>query len=152
MGFTIFKINTNTGRTFLLDYSDPTKYAHIIARLKSVEFQRTITAVSIVRPCGKGTKCPVCDRRAIVVCDDCGEAEDAHCDMGVQYSLPRPKKYDRVFFVLETIEPDSNTKGYDRIQCFADEVQIIATVHKSQPSVCVVLHKLGIQRYNPFEA
>ena len=146
----MFKINTRDGLTFILDYSKQAESLSIIEKLKSADFQRTITAVSIVEECGKATKCARCGRKAVVFCTDCGEDDGAHCNMGVQYSLPRPKDCERVFFLLEDAEADSKTKGYERIQCFADGVQIVATVHKSQPSVCVVLHKRGKQRYNPF--
>ena len=146
----MFKINVSSGLTFILDYSKQAESHDIITKMKSADFQRTITAVSIVEECGKATKCVRCGRKVTVFCMDCGEDDDAHCNMGVQYSLPRPKDCERVFFLLEDVEPNKRTKGYERIQCFADGIQIVATVHKGQPSVCVVLHKKGKMRYNPF--
>jgi len=148
----MFKLNCNTGHTYLFDTEEPDEYANLLMRLKNIEFQNSITAVSIVRHCGRGVKCPVCNRKARILCQECGEIEhDTKCQMGVQYSLPRPKKYNKVFFVLESVQPSDVTKGYERIKCFADEVQIVATVHKSQPSVCVTLHKIGNIRYNSFK-
>lgn len=70
---------------------------------------------------------------------------------GAQYSLPRPRGFNNIFFHAESIEPDEEhrVKGGERIMCVFDDVRLAMMVHNSQPAARVSIFKTGKQRFNP---
>lgn len=70
---------------------------------------------------------------------------------GVQYSLPSPPGFERVFMYAEQLEPNGQQrfKGGERIVCQADNVRAILMVHDAQRASRLSLSKTGIQCYNP---
>lgn len=71
----------------------------------------------------------------------------------VQYSLPIPVDFERIFVFAENLLPDKDKKfkGGERIVCQADDIRLSMMVHSSQRASRVTLSKTGIQCYNPIE-
>lgn len=72
-------------------------------------------------------------------------------EQGVQYSLVRPKGFNRVFFFAEIVEadPDMRIKGGERITAQMDETKIAIMVHRSQRAARISAMKTGKLRFNP---
>jgi hypothetical protein len=72
-------------------------------------------------------------------------------DKGVQYSLTRPKGFNRVFFFAEVVEadPELKIKGGERITAQMDETKISLMVHNSQRAARLSAMKTGKLRFNP---
>lgn len=148
MGSTMFKLNFNNGETCLCDPSDTYEFNSILEKLKSEKFQNSITAISIIRACGRAVKCPICKRSAMVSCTHCGsDIEGSRCAISTQYSMSRPRKCNSVKYTLEYVSNGSSSNGLERIRCFAGDMQITATVHHGQPSARVDIVKTGKIRF-----
>lgn len=72
---------------------------------------------------------------------------------GVQYSLPRPQGFRRVWMYAELLVPrlDQGFKGGERLVGQVDNVRATVMVHSSQRAARVSLSKPGTQCYNPLE-
>jgi hypothetical protein len=72
---------------------------------------------------------------------------------GVQYSLPTPPGFGRVFLFAEQLKPNGaqRFKGGERIVCQADDVRVTLMVHEAQRAARMSLSKIGTQCYNPIE-
>lgn len=72
-------------------------------------------------------------------------------DKGVQYSLTRPKGFNRVFFFAEVVQadPELKIKGGERITAQMDDTKIAIMVHQSQRAARVSAIKTGKIRFNP---
>jgi len=72
-------------------------------------------------------------------------------DKGVQYSLTRPKGFNRVFFFAEVVQadPELKIKGGERITAQMDDTKIAIMVHQSQRAARVSAMKTGKSRFNP---
>ena len=72
---------------------------------------------------------------------------------GVQYSMPRPAGFARVWLFAEAMPPDPELKfkGGERIIGQADNVRAILMVHEAQRAARISLSKPGWQCYNPIE-
>lgn len=70
---------------------------------------------------------------------------------GVQYSLPRPSDFGRIWLFAELLQPDDAVrfKGGERLVCQADETRVVVMVHDAQRAARVSLSKPGVQCYNP---
>lgn len=72
---------------------------------------------------------------------------------GVQYSLPRPDGFERVWLSAELLPPDQaqRFKGGERLICQADQSRMTLMAHDAQRAARVSLSKPGVQCYNPFD-
>jgi len=72
---------------------------------------------------------------------------------GVQYSLPRPDGFGRVFMFAERLEPDEGQKfkGGERLVLQAGDVRLVVMAHEAQRASRVSLTKTGTVVYNPLE-
>lgn len=72
---------------------------------------------------------------------------------GVQYSLPRPQGFRRVWLQAELLQPDPEhgVKGGERMIAQVDKVRVVVMAHSSQRAARVSLSNPGTQCYNPLE-
>jgi hypothetical protein len=133
----MFKIHTNDGITTPIDLSTSEQREYWKRMFSNSEYQAKITGITIVKRCGGKSKCEACG--------DKGKT----CNTGVQYSLSRPSKLQKVVYELEIVESDGNIKGGEKIICQAGEIRIIMMSHANQPACRVTVDKIGKQRYNP---
>lgn len=70
---------------------------------------------------------------------------------GVQYSLPRPTGFKRLWLFAESLDPDTDQrfKGGERIVIQADDMRVVLMAHDAQRAARVSLSKPGTQCYNP---
>jgi hypothetical protein len=73
-----------------------------------------------------------------------------HCN-GVQYSIPRPVGFRRIWLYAEYLQPDGDRgfKGGERLVVQFDDVRATAMAHSGQRAVRVGLSRTGTQCYNP---
>jgi len=149
----VLKIHTSDGKTHRIDLSDEEQARHWLALLKQSKFQREVTGVSVVQDCLGRMRCTNCKRTGHLVCQSCGQTlpSNSHTKTGVQYSLSRPDGFDSVFYEVERLdpEPDSKVRGGEKVTCFVGDLRATMMVHAGQPSVRVTLLKTGKRRYNP---
>lgn len=148
----MFKIQTKDGKTEVVDISrDEEKAKRLIKKLREEEYQDSITGISILKPCGGKTRCPIC-KRTNLLCKTCGsELKGSTCTTGAQYSFSRPGYSRKVLYVPEIIRPelDGGNKGGERIVVFVDGIKVVLMAHENQPALRVTLAKPGNIRYNP---
>ena len=72
---------------------------------------------------------------------------------GVQYSLPRPQGFQRVWMFAELLDPEPGKgfKGGERVVAQVDKVRVTVMAHSSQRAARVSLSNPGTQCYNPME-
>jgi hypothetical protein len=70
---------------------------------------------------------------------------------GVQYSIPRPVGFRRIWLFAEYLESDASHrfKGGERLTVQLDGVRVTAMAHNEQRAVRVSLSRTGTQCYNP---
>jgi hypothetical protein len=73
---------------------------------------------------------------------------------GVQYSIPRPMGFRRVWIFAEALQPDvaRRFKGGERAIVQLDNVRVVAMAHNEQRALRVSLSRVGAQCYNPLMA
>lgn len=149
----VLKIHTADGQTHRVDLGDEKQAKEWLSRLRDRSFQDSVTGISVIQDCHGRIRCTNCKKTGSLACKACGSAmaNDAYTKIGVQYSLSRPDGYGPVFYSVDKIdpEPDSKVRGGERVTCFAGDSRISMMVHAGQPSVRVTLLKTGKQRYNP---
>jgi hypothetical protein len=132
----VLKIHTSDGQTHRVDLANSEEAQKWLTRLAREDFQATINGVSLV------------ERHPVrVKCTGCGMSSCR--TIGVQYSIPRPESFRKVFFDVEAVEPNGRIKGGERVIVFADGVRLVMMAHASQPATRVSLTHVGKQKFNP---
>jgi hypothetical protein len=147
-------VHTKDGKTHKIDLSDEKQAKNLLSNLKEQKYQANITGVTVIRDCYGRVRCPKCKKAGFLSCSACGHEvpNNSNVKIGVQYSLSKPDGFTPVFYAIENIEPDEDSKirGGEKVICFSGATRVTMMVHNSQPSVRVTLLKIGKQRYNPY--
>lgn len=148
----MLKLHTSDGLTSRIDLENEAQARELLGRLKDPLYQAAVSGLSLSRSYASRNRCPGCGKACRVVCKECARGGgQERGEIGVQYSVSRPQGFSRVFYHAEAVEQDDEVglKGGERLVVFADDTRLTVMVHRSQPSVRVVLSKTGVQRYNP---
>jgi hypothetical protein len=132
----VLKIHTADGKTTAVDLADETQARDFFARLGRAEFQRAISGVTLVEEHSARAACPYCGARCAAL-------------LGIQYSVSRPQDFRHVETSAELIDAEGRVKGGERLIVYADDVKMTIMAHANQPSVRVVLAKVGRRKFNP---
>jgi hypothetical protein len=132
----LVKIHTSDGQTHRIDFSDAEIARVWIERLRSQKFQSTITGISVVGQHETRNRC-----------SECGAKTSGQ--VGVQYSVSRPQDFRAVEYEIEVVPEDGAAKGGTRVVLYVDDVRLVLTAHKSQPSARITVSKVGKRRFRP---
>ena len=127
----MFKIHTKDGLTTRIDLSNPEQLRAWNEKIKEIEFQKTITGISIVQTCGGKLKCNHCANHK------------TQCSTGIQYSVSKPDGFSKISFIPEHLTPNasSKSKGGAKITCIVDDIELVLMVHAKQPAARITLNK-----------
>ena len=152
----MLRINTKNGETFKLDLGDERQAAELIKMLADSEFQRSISAITVMKRYTRRHRCPNqgCKRLAKLVCPKCGEIHDdgEFSYMGNQFAIVKPDSFDKVCFEAEnSMINDGEDIGGEKLVLYAGDVQLTIMAYTQQPTARVTLRKIGKRRFNPGE-
>lgn len=150
----MLRINTKDGKTFKIDLNDKEQYEKLSELLSDNEFQKNITAITLMKRYSRKHKCTNrgCNKMAKLVCPDCGEVYDKgeFTYMGNQFALIKPDSFDKVCFEAEnSMINDGENVGGEKLVCYAGDIQLTIMSYSQQPTARVTMRKIGKRRYNP---
>jgi len=132
----VLRIQTTDGKAITVDLADEVQAREWLARLASAHYQRTISAVTLVEEHAARASCPECGERCAGL-------------LSIQYGVSRPQDFRHIEVSAELVEPVGRVRGGERVIVFADDVRLSIMAHAQQPSVRVLLSKVGHRKFNP---
>ena len=147
----MLKIHTKDGKTTPINLKSIEQARELFNKLKNPEFQKFITGMTLAQKCQSRFKCNNCNS-PVLICPECGSVHNrSECGSGIQYSLPRPSDFNKIFCQAEYIEPNKEKRihGGEKIICFCDDVQIGVMAHRDQKAIRISVSKPGIRRFSP---